>query len=321
MHLNRRDFLKVAAGATLTATSGLAPGPVLAREPRARLPEAVGILYDATVCVGCKACMSACKEYNRLPPDFSSPGSVWDNPLDLSAKTYNIVKLYRHGSGEVKDRAVNGYSFIRRLCMHCVDPSCVSACPVSALTKDSQTGVVRYNKSACIGCRYCQVACPYNIPKFQWDQPFPEIKKCQLCDHRLAKGGYAACCEFCPNGASIFGNVQDLLKEAKRRLTLKPGDQAVYPVHRVDRGDRRTLTVSPYVPYIYGAQDGGGTQVLILAGVPFTQLGLPSLPEESAASQSETLMHTLYKGMIAPYVVLGALFYLIYKNTTQQDLP
>ena len=131
MDLNRRDFLKVAAGGTMAAAASLAPVPAAAREPKARLPEAVGILYDATVCIGCKACMVACKEYNGLPPDFSTVDSVWDNPLDLSAKTYNIVKLYSHGSGEAKDREVNGYSFIRRFCMHCVDPSCVSACPVA----------------------------------------------------------------------------------------------------------------------------------------------------------------------------------------------
>ncbi len=321
MDLNRRDFLKVAAGGALAAASSLTPMPVLAREPKSRLPEAKGILYDATVCIGCKACMAACKEYNGLPPEFSTPGSVWDNPLDLSAKTYNIVKLYRNGTAVAKDHEIDGFSFIRRFCLHCVDPSCVSACPVSALTKDAQTGAVRYNKSACIGCRYCQVACPYNVPKFQWDEAFPEIKKCQLCDHRMAKGGYAACCEFCPNGASIFGNVQDLLKEANRRLTLKPGQDAVYPIHRMNDADTRVIKVASYVPQVYGAKEGGGTQVLMLAGVPFSQLGLPELPEESGASQSETLMHSLYKGMIAPYVVLGALFYVVYKNTTQQDLP
>jgi Fe-S-cluster-containing dehydrogenase component len=212
MGISRRDFLKVSATGGLLAASALSPVPVLAREPKTRLPEAVGILYDATVCIGCKACMSACKEYNNLPPDHSTPDSIWDNPLDLSAKTFNIVKLYKNGTGQLKDNEVNGYSFIRRFCMHCVDPACTSACPVSALTKDLHTGAVVYNKNACIGCRYCQVACPYNIPKFQWDQAFPQIKKCELCSHRMAQGSYPACCEFCPNGASIFGNVQDLLK-------------------------------------------------------------------------------------------------------------
>jgi len=321
MGINRRDFLKVSAGGGLMLASTLSPIPALAREPKVRLPEAVGILYDATVCVGCKACMSACKEYNHLPPDYSTPGSVWDNPLDLSAKTYNIVKLYKNGAGQVKDREINGYSYIRRFCMHCVDPACTSACPVSALTKDPKTGAVRYNKDACIGCRYCQVACPYNIPKFQWDQAFPQIQKCELCYHRMAQGSYPACCEFCPNGGSIFGNVQDLLKEARRRLALEPGKMGAYPLHRVDSREMRHRIVTPYQKHIFGEKDGGGSQVLILAGVPCDKLGLPTLAEESAAATSETLMHGLYKGMIAPYVVLGALFYLVYKNTTKQDLP
>lgn len=321
MGLSRRDFLKISAGGGLMLASNLSPVPAAAREPVARLPEAKGILYDATVCIGCKACMAACKEYNNLPADRSTPESLWDNPRDLSAKTVNIVKLYRNGTAQVKDREINGYSYVRRFCMHCVDPSCVSACPVTALTKDPLTGVVRYNKDNCIGCRYCQIACPYNIPKFQWDQAFPQIVKCQLCDHRIAKGGYAACCEFCPNGASIFGNVQDLRQEAKRRLALPAGQVASYPMHRVDSNDLRERIVTPYQPKVFGDRDGGGTQVLFLAGVPYQKLGFPLLGDESSASHSETLYHTLYKGMIVPYVVLGGLFYLIYKNTTGHELP
>jgi Fe-S-cluster-containing dehydrogenase component len=321
MGLSRRDFLKLSAGGGLLAATALGPLPALAREPAARLPQALGILYDATVCIGCKACMAVCKEYNGLPPERSTPASLWDDPLDLSAKTVNIVKLYRDGAARVKDREINGYSYVRRFCMHCVDPACVSACPVTALFKDSQTGVVRYNKDNCIGCRYCQVACPYNVPKFQWDHAFPQIVKCQLCDHRLARGGYSACCEFCPNGASIFGEVQDLLKEARRRLTLKVGEVAYYPMRRVDSMDLRERLVTPYQPKIFGERDGGGAQVLVLAGVPFQKLGFPVLGDESSASHSETLYHTLYKGMIMPYVVLGGLFYLIYKNTTGHELP
>jgi Fe-S-cluster-containing dehydrogenase component len=205
--------------------------------------------------------------------------------------------------------------------MHCVDPSCVSACPVSALTKSQETGVVQYNKNNCIGCRYCQVACPYNIPKFQWDQAFPQIVKCQLCNHRFAQGGYSACCEFCPTGASIFGNVSDLMKEAKRRLSLTTGQMAEYPLRRVDSPDKAVRKVTPYINHIYGAQEGGGTQVLMLANVPFNKLGLPMLPPQSQASRSETLYHTLYKGMIVPYIILGGLFFLIYKNTTGHELP
>jgi len=321
MGISRRDFFKVSAAGGVMAASTLAPSPVLARETNARLPEAVGILYDATVCVGCKACMAACKEYNHLPPDHSTADSLWDNPLDLSAKTYNIVKLYKNGSGATKDKEIDGYSFIRRFCMHCVDPSCVSACPVEALHKEPQTGIVRYNKNTCIGCRYCQIACPYNIPKFEWDTAFPQIRKCELCSHRIAQGSYPACCEFCPNGGAIYGNVQDLLKEAKRRLSLTPGKMAAYPLHRVESREVRYKVATPYQNHIFGQMDGGGTQVIMMAGVPFDRLGLPVLPETSPASKSETLMHTLYKGMIGPYAVLGILFYLVFKNTTKKDLP
>jgi Fe-S-cluster-containing dehydrogenase component len=321
MGLSRRDFLKVSAAGGLMAASSLSPAPAAAREPTPRLPEAKGILYDATLCIGCKACMAACKEYNHLPPDKSSPDSLWDDPRDLSAKTVNIVKLYKNGSEQVKDREVDGYSYVRRFCMHCVDPTCISACPVSALIKDPNTGVVTYNKDNCIGCRYCQIACPYNIPKFQWDLAFPQIVKCQLCNHRMVEGGYAACCEFCPNGASIFGDVQDLRKEAQRRLGLPAGKVAEFPLHRVDSKEKRQRVVSEYYPKVFGEKDGGGTQVLMMAGVPFDRLGLPKLEEESTASHSETLYHTLYKGMIIPYVILGGLFYAIYKNTSDQDLP
>jgi Fe-S-cluster-containing dehydrogenase component len=319
MGISRRDFFKVSAAGSVAAASTLCPVPALARPTKDRLPEAVGILYDATVCVGCKACMAACKEYNDLPPDRSTPDSLWDDPRDLSANTYNIVKLYKNGTGKVKDRPTDGYSYIRRFCMHCVDPSCASACPVHALHKDPVTGAVEYNKDACIGCRYCEIACPYEIPRFQWGSAFPQIRKCQLCSHRIVKGGYAACCEFCPNGGSVFGNVQDLIKEANRRLALRPGKTATYPLHRVGGGDTIQREVATYQNKIFGLQDGGGSQVLMLAGVPFGDLGLPHLSDRSAASRSETIMHTLYKGMVVPYVLLGGLFYFAYKNTNKKE--
>lgn len=319
MGISRRDFFKVSAAGSVVAASTLCPAPALARPTKDRLPEAVGILYDATVCVGCKACMTACKEYNHLPPDRSTPDSLWDNPRDLSANTYNIIKLYKNWTGKVKDRELDGYSFVRRFCMHCVDPSCVSACPVHALHKDPVSGAVLYNKDACIGCRYCEIACPYEIPRFEWDTAFPQIRKCQLCSHRSVKGSYAACCEFCPNGGSVFGNVQDLIKEAKRRLTLRPGQTVAYPLHRVDSTDTVQREVVTYQNKIFGLKDGGGTQVLMLAGVPFEDLGLPHLSDRSAASRSETIMHTLYKGMVEPYVLLGGLFYFAYKNTNKKE--
>jgi Fe-S-cluster-containing dehydrogenase component len=316
MEIKRRDFLKVAAAGGLMVAANA--GPAHARDQKARITGAVGLLYDSTVCVGCKACVSACKQYNETPPSFSSSDELWDNPLDNDSKTYNHIKLYKDGTGEVKDREKDGHAYVKRQCMHCVDPACASACPVSALKKDEKSGIVTYNKDACIGCRYCQVACPFNIPKFEWEKALPQIRKCELCSHRLKKGDIPACAEFCPTGACVFGAVDDLLAEAKKRLAYKPGEYQNYPVERVNGKQVTERLVTPYIQHVYGEKEGGGTQVLYLAGIPFQKLGLPDLEEKPQAQVSETIQHTIYKGMIAPIVFLGGLVYLVHKNSKNE---
>lgn len=317
MEIKRRDFLKVAAAGGLAAAAGV--HPALAREPRARNKDAVGFLYDSTVCTGCKACVSACKQYNEMPPSFSTKNEpLWDNALDTDSRTYNIIKLYKDGTGAKKDQEKDGHAYVKRQCMHCVDPACVSACPVTALKKRPGDGVVTYDKGACIGCRYCQLACPYNIPKFEFEKAIPEIRKCQMCSHRLEKGENVACAEFCPTGATLFGKVEDLLIEAKKRLQYKPGTAQVYAVEKLNSTVSTERIVTPYVNHIYGEKEGGGTQVLMLSGVPFEKLGMPALEERSDAQRSESIQHTIYKGMIAPVVMLGGLLYLAHKSTKDQ---
>jgi hypothetical protein len=129
------------------------------------------------------------------------------------------------------------------------------------------------------------------------------------------KGEIPACAEFCPTGATVFGKVDDLLAEAKKRLQYKPGSQQVYPVERLGGKVTTERAVTPYVQKVYGEKDGGGTQILYLAGVPFDKLGLPKLEERSDAQRSEVIQHTIYKGMIAPIVFLGGLLYVVHKNT------
>jgi Fe-S-cluster-containing dehydrogenase component len=311
MEIKRRDFLKGVAGGAVLALAR--PTVALARE-KSRLPDAVGILYDATLCVGCKTCMVGCRKANDLMPEMQGAQNLWDNPIDLSANTLNIIKKYENGTGRDKDREIDGYSFIKRHCMHCVDPACVSACPATAMTKDKRTGIVSYNKDACIGCRYCQVACPFNIPKFEWDNPFPKIVKCQLCNHLVEKGELPGCCSICPTGASLFGSVTALLEEAKRRQNMQPGEYYDFPLSSLESGRTQYKRAAHYSPALYGETEVGGTQVLMLSGVPFGKLGLPDLPSESYVALSENIQHTLYQGMILPIVALGGLIFLVKKR-------
>jgi Fe-S-cluster-containing dehydrogenase component len=317
---SRRDFLKgvLASSAALTAAT-VAP-PACARETLSVPAEALGLLYDATLCVGCKACVAACKEANNNPPEFSTEDHLWDTPLDTSGYTFNLIKMYRNGTMETKDAEVNGYAFMKTSCMHCADPSCVSACPVSAMTKDPVTGIVAYEPSACVGCRYCVVACPFGIPKYQYDSPTGKIGKCELCRHRTKDGHYSACAEVCPTGATLSGRTSDLLLEAKRRLALKPGSVTRYPRGKLGGPDQSYEgPVGKYLQHVYGEKEYGGTQVLKLSSVSFDKVGMPDLPPKSSAATSETIQHSLYGGLIMPIAVLGALSFIAKKNVHDED--
>jgi len=316
MKIKRRDFLKGAAGSmALLALDGK---DVQARTVQALPPEAVGILFDSTLCVGCNACMTACKEANNMQPDFAEGQDIWDQPVDLSPNTLNVIKKFTNGTGETKDAEIDGYAFIKRQCLHCIDPSCVTACPVSALEKDKNNGIVTYNKNACIGCRYCQVACPYNIPKFDFNDIYPEIVKCQLCDHLIAQGKVSACCSVCPTGASLFGKVADLIVETRRRQQMVPGEIYDFPVTSIDSGAIHRYAAPEYVPYVYGKEELGGTQVMYMSAVGFDKFALPAYPKESFVSMSSGIQYAIYKGMVYPLVVLAGLVFMVKKNK-QQD--
>jgi Fe-S-cluster-containing dehydrogenase component len=290
---SRRGFLKsVGTGACAFA---LAPVAEASSGAEAHVNnEELGMLYDATKCVGCKACMSACKRVNNDGGNLECDRAkfdknetpLWDAPEDLSGNNRTIIKLYKE-SGKP-------WSYVKFSCMHCQNPACVSVCPVSALTKDKQTGVVDYNKSACVGCRYCQLACPFNIPKFQWDRAIPQIVKCNFCKNTyLKEKGITACADACPTGAILFGKRMDLLQEARKRLQANP---------------------SKYIPTIYGEKEVGGSNHLYLAGVPFAKLGLPALPEAAPTRFSEKIMHTIYKGFVAPVALYAAICLIAMRN-------
>jgi Fe-S-cluster-containing dehydrogenase component len=287
---SRRQFLKI-VGATGTALFA-GRGAASASETHLVNNETIGMLYDATKCVGCKACMSACKrvnsDYGSLSYEQASfdKDGLWDAPQDLSGSTRTLIKLFKESA--------KSWSYVKYSCMHCQKPSCVSVCPVSAMTRDKTTGTVDYNKNTCIGCRYCQIACAFNIPKFQWDKAIPQIVKCDMCKNtNLVKKGITGCAEACPTGAIMFGKRKDLLAEAKKRLLEKPGT---------------------YVNHIYGEKEVGGANHLYLAAMPFNKLGLPVLNEDPPAEFSEKIQHTIYKGFIAPVALYGTLCFIALKN-------
>ena len=247
MTINRRNFLK-ATGMSLGGVFLLKLDVKQSSDPNI----AVGMLYDATICVGCRACQTACKKVHNLSPELDTYG-LHEAPRDLSGKTWTLIELYK--STETGGQS----SFVKKQCMHCFDPACVSVCPVGALQK-LDSGPVIYDDKKCIGCRYCMAACPYNIPKYQWEKALPLIQKCNFCADRLEQGLKPACAEACPTGSLIFGKRSDLIAEAEQRIQKEP--------------DR-------YVHHVYGKDEVGGASMLYLAAVPFEKLGFPTLDGNS----------------------------------------
>jgi len=243
MGTNRRDFFKIAGSAGATVLFG-ASQQALATEGSADGPELYGVLVDTTRCIGCRSCEVSCNEVNSLPePDISFDDlDVFATERKTDINAYTVVNMYETDNGEI---------FVKKQCMHCNQPGCVSACLVKAMEKRKE-GPVIWNTN-CIGCRYCMVACPFDIPKFNYNSPAPKITKCTLCwETRVSKGELPGCVENCPAEALTFGTRRELMEEARTRIYQNPDD---------------------YIPQIYGERVVGGTSWLYLASVPFEQLG------------------------------------------------
>jgi Fe-S-cluster-containing dehydrogenase component len=284
--MERRNFLR-----SLVVLGGAASVPCAARAAELEsVPGAVGMLYDSTLCIGCKACVVKCREANGLSPQRTKQDSgLHDMQTDLDYDTKTVIKVYRN-----PERQGPAFAFTKQQCMHCLDPACVSACMLGSLQK-REGGVVTYDPNLCVGCRYCQIACPFGVPKFDFGSATPSIVKCELCMPRLKQGKEPACTEVCPRKAVIYGKRDDLLREAHKRLDSEPGK---------------------YFPKVYGEHDAGGTQVLYLnpRGISFEKIGLPSLGDESIPHLSDTVQESVYQGMLTPALLYGALAFVIRRN-------
>lgn len=222
------------------------------------------ILVDTTRCIGCGACAAGCKVVNGLPFDDREAEKQRPSPSCSEDELTNFAQSHGEVGGILSATTLNivqthGNIFVRRFCMHCQEPTCASVCPVRALHKTA-AGPVVYEPDKCMGCRYCMMACPFSVPRYEWKAALPKVKKCTMCAPRQALGKQPACTAVCPVQAGIFGERDELLKEAEKRLREDP---------------------SKYFQHVFGKEEVGGTSVLYLSAVPFGQLGLPAdLPKD-----------------------------------------
>ncbi|MBI4892929.1 MAG: 4Fe-4S dicluster domain-containing protein [Acidobacteria bacterium] len=233
------------------------------------------LLYDSTLCVGCRQCESACSTRWKLPYDDKIAAEE-----KTSAHKLTTIRTY-------------GERFSRKLCMHCQDPACASVCPVAALRKTA-AGPVVYEADRCMGCRYCMAACPFQVPSYEWNARLPLVRKCDFCSDRVPTNGPTRCSEECPTGASITGERSQLIAEAKKRIAEKPTE---------------------YYQKIYGIEEVGGTSVLVLSAVPFEQIGYNTKVEKSALPQYtwNALQH-IPDVVVMGTVLMGGVYWISHRK-------
>ena len=233
------------------------------------------VLYDSTLCVGCRSCESACAERWKLP--YNEKIAAEER---ISAHKLTTVKTH-------------GERFSRRMCMHCEEPACASVCPVGAFQKTA-LGPVVYDENKCMGCRYCMTACPFGTPSYEWESRSPRVRKCDGCHDLKAAGKPSACSEACPTGATITGEREALIAEARKRIAEKPGE---------------------YYDRIYGVEEVGGTNTFFLSAVPFEQLGLNTkLPKEALPQLTWRVLSTVPDIATVGATLLGGIYWITHRR-------
>ena len=222
------------------------------------------ILFDATKCKGCERCVDACVEVNGMDAVAAAEDRATTRD-GLSAD--RLLTLRPVGDGR----------FARWSCMHCLEPNCVAACLVGSLTK-TEDGPVVYDPDKCIGCRYCMLACPFHVPRYEWDSTMPLVRKCSMCFERLSDGEQPACVQACPNEAMLFGDRDVLLARAHAMIRSQP---------------------AKYLPRVWGEKEFGGTSMLFVSDVDLTGFGWPGDTPAAIPTLTDPLIHK------TPFIGLG----------------
>ncbi|MCC7173905.1 MAG: 4Fe-4S dicluster domain-containing protein [Bryobacterales bacterium] len=233
------------------------------------------ILFDGTQCIGCRSCEDACCK-------------KWGLEYDEA-----VASDERLSERKLTTVVTRGEHYARRLCRHCADPACVSVCPVGAFTK-TDLGPVVYDEGRCMGCRYCMLACPFQVPAYEWSKALPRVRKCDMCAERLRAGLPTACSEACPTGATVSGDREKLIEEARRRLAENP---------------------KAYDGRIYGLSEVGGTSVLMLSAEPLAHFGFPAnLPQEPLPPLTGRVLSFVPDVVGVGAVLLGGIYWITHRR-------
>lgn len=238
----------------------------------------MAILTDVTKCIGCEECVAACKKVNQTGADESWR---WQDQIDsLSATRWTTIAKQP------------GNHYVRKQCRHCLEPACVSVCPVGAMQKTPE-GPVIYDSKKCLGCRYCMMSCPYGIPRYTWEQPVAYVRKCVMCYEKIKSGELKqpACTAACPKQATIYGERSQLLAEAHGRIAQAP---------------------SNYINKVWGEDEVGGTSVLYISDIPLDFLGWKKdLGAQSLPSKTWRAMEKVPPVFISVGIAMYGIYWII----------
>ncbi|WP_191488369.1 formate dehydrogenase subunit beta [Pseudomonas sp. FEN] len=284
--------------------------------PSVRQQEAVAKLIDTTKCIGCKACQVACSEWNELRDEVGHNHGTYDNPQDLSAESWTLMRFTEH------ETPTGNLEWLIRKdgCMHCADPGCLKACPSPGAIIQHANGIVDFNQDHCIGCGYCITGCPFDIPRIS--QKDHKAYKCTLCSDRVAVGLEPACVKTCPTGAIVFGSKEDMKEHAAERIVdLKSrgfdqaglydpagvgGTHVMYVLHHADQpslyaGLPNQPSISPFVELWKGLSKPLGLLAMgaaVLAGFfHYVRIGPQRVEEDEPAPPTDGGVHQVAPGV------------------------